>query len=383
MKDIKLVIGTTSLVHPLTGIGQYTLNLAQALSQKPGLDITFFNGYRWSKTAEVRHIPQSGLIRKWVKRILPRPYETRIIVQQRLFDSGYRNLRPVIYHEPNFLPLNFDRETVITVHDLSYLRFPEAHPVERVRIMEKLLPPAIEKASCIIADSNFTKKEILELFGVESGKVHVTQLGKSADFYPRSAPVTQPVLDKYGLIPDRYLLAVGTLEPRKNLIQAIQAYRSLPEQVSRHFPLAIVGMRGWKEKGLLTELDVLLKEKKAFLLGYVTAEDLPFLYSGARGFVFPSLYEGFGLPVLEAMASGVPVIATNSSSLPEVVGQAGLSVEVGDVEALAEKIAMICEDDHEYSRLSNAGLKQANNFSWDKCADQTIAAYNYALGDKK
>jgi len=380
--QLNLIVGATSLVQPLTGIGQYTLNLAQELSANPRLNIDYFYGYSWAKTPEVRDRINAGKVRNFVRKFIPSAYELRRFAQQKTFNLHNSKSRADIYHEPNFLPLEFDGPTVITVHDLSYIRHPEAHPLERVRVMNKLLPPAIEKSSCIIADSNFTKSEIVSEFNIDSNKIRVTQLGKSADFYPRSKAETQDVLKKYNLKQGKYLLAVGTLEPRKNLTQVVSAYRNLPSDLARQFPLVIVGVRGWKEAGLLTELEILLKEKKAFLLGYVPANDLPYLYSGARAFVFPSLYEGFGLPPLEAMACGTPVITSNTSSIPEVVGNAGLMAEIGDVDTMKSYIERVCEDEAECIQLSAAGIEQASKFSWQECAKQTFDAYLFALNGK-
>lgn len=379
---INLVMGATSLVQPLTGIGQYTLNLSHELSLNSNLNIDYFNGYGWTKNPDIRVLPNLGKFKSFIRNFVPNAYEFRKYAQQKTFDLKIKNFKVDIYHEPNFLPLEFDGPTVITVHDLSYIRHSDAHPLERIRVMRKLLPRAIEHSHCIIADSHFTKSEILSEFKIDSNKVHVTHLGKSSDFYHRTKVESQEILKKYELTYGNYILAVGTLEPRKNLTQVIAAYRLLPSEIAKQFPLIIVGVRGWKEKGLLSELKLLLKENKAYLLGYVPANDLPFLYSGAKAFVFPSLYEGFGLPPLEAMACGTPVITSNTSSIPEVVGDAGLMVSIGDVDNMKTNIEMICEDDVLHAKLSIAGLKQSEKFSWTACAKQTFDAYQYALNGK-
>lgn len=379
---INLVIGATSLVQPLTGIGQYTLNLAKELSLNSNLNIDYFNGYIWTKNPDIRVLPNLGKFKSFIRNVVPNAYDLRRYGQQKTFELKIKKIKADIYHEPNFLPLKFDGPTVITVHDLSYIKHSETHPLERIRVMSKFLPPAIEQSNCIIADSHFTKSEILSEFNIDSNKVHVTHLGKSSDFYHRTKISSQDILKKYDLAYGSYILAVGTLEPRKNLTQVISAYRLLPSEIAQQFPLVIVGVRGWKEKGLLSELELLLKEKKAYLLGYVPANDLPFLYSGARAFVFPSLYEGFGLPPLEAMACGTPVITSNTSSIPEVVGNAGLMLSVGDVDAMKSNIEMLCEDDILHAKLSIAGLKQSEKFTWAACAKQTFDAYQYALNGR-
>lgn len=380
--QINLIIGATSLVQPLTGIGQYTLRLAAEFAKNEQLITSYFNGYSWTNSASVRSFPNAGKFKKIISKYLPYSYEFRRFAQQKAFNLSNNKIKADIYHEPNFLPLDFDGPTVITVHDLSYIRHPEAHPYQRVRVMSKLLPPAIEKSSCIIADSHFTKSEIASEFVIDINKIHVTHLGASDEFYPRSKSETQDILNKYNLNVGKYVLTVGTLEPRKNLIQVISAYRLMSAELASQFPLIIVGIKGWKEKGLLKELETLLTEKKAFLLGFVPSGDLPYIYSGARVFVFPSLYEGFGLPPLEAMACGTPVISSNTSSIPEVVSNAGLIVSIGDVDLMKSYIEMVCKDDGLHAKLSADGIEQAKKFSWLDCASKTFEAYKFALSSK-
>jgi len=380
---INLAMGATSLIGSLTGIGNYTFNLSKALSKHPMVATDYFYGYSWSNDLEVINAPKMSKLKKFISRNIPHAYHARRKAQQYAFSSGVSANKYNVYHEPNFIPMRFDGATVITIHDLSYVRFPEAHPIERIRMMNKMMPMAVEMAQCIIADSHYTKMEILTEYGVASEKVHVTHLGKSNDFYPRSSLDVMDVVKKHGLVVGRYIIAVGTLEPRKNLIQAIRSYRALPEHVAQRFPLVIVGMRGWKENDLIADLEMLIKQGKAKMLGYVSNYDLPHLYTGARALVFPSVYEGFGLPVLEAMSCGVPVIVSNSSSIPEVVGDAGILVDVGDVDTMKSSIERVCEDDCEYSRLSQLGLDQAELFSWEQCADTTFLAYQYALGQSR
>lgn len=377
--QVNIAMGATSLIEPLTGIGNYTLNLARELAKKDGVNIECFYGYKWSKNIESITIPKANAIKSIIKRCIPQPYKVRRRVSQYAFNSSINNKKFDVYHEPNFIPFEFSGPRVITVHDLSYIRFPHAHPEERVRMMSEMLPQAVEHSQCIIADSHFTKMEILSEFGVADEKVHVTHLGKSQNFYPREKLAISEVINKYQLSLGQYVVAVGTLEPRKNLVQAIDTYKLLPAKVAQRFPLVIIGMRGWKEKALISDLELLVKQGKAKMLGYVPSEDLPYLYSGARSLIFPSLYEGFGLPVLEAMACGCPIVASSSSSIPEVVGDAGILVDVGDVESMKISIETICEDDTEFSRLSNLGLVQSKKFSWEKCATETYAAYLYAL----
>ena len=377
-KKIKLAIGATSLVNPLTGIGQYTLNLAKQLSTDNKFDLDYFYGFYWSKTLKIEDTIATSALKSWIRKNIPYSYKIRRGVQKKAFNSA--NLKDFdLYHEPNFLPLSYECKTVVTIHDLSYIRHPHAHPIERVRIMNELLPEAIEKSNCIIADSEFTKQEIISEFSLDALKIKVVPLGKSAEFYPRLEIELEDTLTKYGLKFGQYTLTVGTLEPRKNITQVIKAYQNLPHSFAIQFPLVVVGVRGWKESNLLKELDKLISQNKAFVLGFVSDEDLPKLYSGARTFVFPSIYEGFGLPPLEAMASGIPVITSNTSSIPEVVGKSGLMFDIGDVETLSKQIMQVSESNVEFARLSQAGLLQARHFTWKETAQLTSNAYDYAL----
>jgi alpha-1,3-rhamnosyl/mannosyltransferase len=379
-QEIKVLIGSTSLIKPLTGIGNYTFNLCKALTSKDNIKLEYFYGAQAKKSNELQVVDgtHANKLKKYIRRFIPYAYKVRRFLEQNRFKAA--GLEKIdVYHEPNFIPLDFNGPTVITVHDLSYLRYPEVHPKERVQMMNELMPVSLDKADCIIADSYFTKEEIISEFNVDDDKVHVTHLGKAPEYFPRDDSEIDRVTSKFGISPGKYTLAVGTIEPRKNLIQAIRAYQVMPQQTAMLYPLVIVGMRGWKEDSVFSELLGLVEEKKAVILGYVDFEDLPILYSGARALVFPSLYEGFGLPVLEAMACGTPVVASNTSSIPEVVGEAGILIEVGDIQTMQKCIEDLCVNNRSYKKYSQLGLKQAENFTWEKCAQKTYEAYLYAI----
>lgn len=377
---LRIAINTSSLIRPLTGIGQYTLNVSQELVREPDFAMNYFYGYEWADEGLPREVPNLAFAKKWFKRLVPQPYEMSRAIQQNRFNAGLSSRRPQLYHEPNFLPFDFDGPTILTIHDLSYLRFPETHPNLRVRVMNKLLPPAIERAAHLLADSEFTRQEVIAEFGVPADRITTTLLGVSDDFVPRDAPSCAAVLKRHRLQYGGFVLAVGTLEPRKNLLQVIRAYVGLPSRVAVRYPLVIVGGVGWKSEGTATELDALLASGRARRLGYLPESELPIIYSAARMFVYPSLYEGFGLPAAEAMASGVPVITSDRASLPEVVGDAGITVAPDDIDGMRNAILRLAEDDDERARRSVSGLAQVQNFSWARCARQTAMAYRHALG---
>jgi glycosyltransferase involved in cell wall biosynthesis len=379
-EPISVALSTSSLIRPLTGIGQYTLHLARALQRESDLDMHYFYGYEWGNVAEPRDVPHLAFVKKWFKRIVPQPYEVSRAIQQNRFSSGMASRKPTLYHETNFLPFEFDGPVVLTIHDLSYLRYPETHPDLRVRVMNKLLPPAIERAAHLLADSEFTRQEVIREFGVAAERITTTLLGVSRSFVPRASQQCEAVLRRYRLDYKGFVLAVGTLEPRKNLLQVIRAYVGLPARVAMRYPLVIVGGKGWKSEDTDSELRALLANGRAKHLGYVPEDELPIVYSAARIFVFPSLYEGFGLPAAEAMASGVPVIVSDRAALPEVVGDAGITIKPEDVDGMRNAILQLAEDDKERARRSASGIAQAETFSWERCGRQTAMAYRHVAG---
>ena len=377
MTRIRLAMNASPLLLPHTGIAAYTRNLAQALLRSGEVDARFFYGFGWSREIRAAALPGAGGLRAVLLKLLPRPYWLkRLGVQQRNFARGVRQHGFDVYHEPSFLSFRFPGPSVITIHDLSPLRYPETHPPERVRNIKQYLPDAIARAARIITDSEFVKREVVETLQVDPRRIEAIHLGVSPDYRPRRADETSACLARYGLQHGSYVLAVGTLEPRKNLVEAVEAHASLPEPLRKRLPLVIAGAKGW----LSAELEERIAADEVRWLGYVPAADLPVLYSAARLLVYPSIYEGFGLPVLEAMASGIPVLTSDQASLPEVAGEAALMVNPREREALRNAILRLVEDSREAARRVELGLVQARRFTWERCAERTLSVYRQALG---
>jgi len=376
---IKLAINTTSLLSPLTGIGQYTYYLCKQFLDDPDIDPSFFYGTRWNN--EVREAPVQGIDhgKKLIKRFIPDAYKLKDWLQKRTFSRGQGAHDFDLYHEPNYLPLSYKHRLVLTVHDVSFIRYPEAHPIERIRALERF-PEAVEKADAIITDSNFTARELIDCLPVDSAKVVPIHLGVTAAYHPRSEQEVLPCMQRYGLDYQRYILVVGTLEPRKNLKLVLDAYRSMPRNIQQQYPLAVIGMKGWGTDQIDKDMETLIRSGDLRLLGYVPTEDMPLLYAAAKLFVYPSMYEGFGLPPLEAMASGVPVITSNCASLPEVVGQAGVQVDALDVGRLREVVCNVLENREQANTMIGKGILQAESFTWEKCAAETVDVYKRVLG---
>jgi alpha-1,3-rhamnosyl/mannosyltransferase len=249
---------------------------------------------------------------------------------------GYR-----VYHEPNHVPMRFAGPTVTTIHDLSVLRFPHWHPTDRVRWYEAGFHRALDQTSQFIAVSEFTKGEMADLLGIDPQRISVIHNAPREIFSPAAPDEYVPLLERFG-IRRPFLLFVGTLEPRKNFDTLLTAFASLPAQVRECHQLVLAGGIGWGDA--LHRDDPRARAVDLRLVGYVDDDQLRLLYSSCLAFVWPSLYEGFGLPPLECMACGRPVITSNAASLPEVVADAAITVDPQDPAALAAAMARLVED---------------------------------------
>ena len=374
-----VALNGAALLSPLTGIGQYTKNLAENLIASGEVDLNIFYIARWSNEVRTEPFPSLGPIKAFIKKVVPHPYLVSRAIQGWKFRSGAYGRRVSVYHEPNFLPLRFAGPTVVSIHDLSWIRYPETHPKERVAIMNKILPVALERVQHVITDSEFIRREVIDEFGVSADRVTTTLLAPRNMFKPRDEATCAATLSKYQLQQRGYFLVVGTLEPRKNVETAVRAHAGLPEAIRRTFPLVLVGMRGWLTSRLEGELKAPVARAEVRPLGFVTDDELANLYSGATALIYPSLYEGFGLPPLEAMACGTPVISSNVSSLPEVAGDAAVMHDPMDTDALRSAMTRFIEDEEFWLQKSAASLTQAARFSWERCAKETIAVYRTAL----
>ena len=381
MKDklMQVAFNATALLSPLTGIGQYAHHLALGLQQLGDVNANFFYGSGWSAEVRTKPLPSVTTIKTLVRRLLPNSYGVARAIQQHQFSKGARRTRYDIYHEPNFLAYRFEGPSAITVHDLSWIRFPEMHPVERVRAMDKYFQPGLERASLILTDSEFVKHELMDVFGVKPERIRPVLLGVEALFYPRSADETRAVLDAHGLVHGQYILAVGTLEPRKNLAVALRAFMQLAPALRQRFPLVLVGMKGWHTSALEQQIAPLIAAGEIRQLGYLPREDLAKIIAGATTLIYPSIYEGFGLPPLEAMACGVPVITSNVSSIPEVVGETGLMLDPQDVDGFARGMETLLTAPEVREAMARKALARSAQFTWASCVSQTVEAYRLVL----
>ena len=285
----------------------------------------------------------------------------------------------VVYHEPNMIADPFPGTTVVSVNDLSWHHHPDYHPAERLTWIERNLPRTLRQASRFVALSKFTSDAMVTELGIAREKIDIVPLAASALFTPRSEEAARATLLRYGLQDRGYVLSVSTLEPRKNFDRLAAAHAMLPAQTRQRFPLAIIGGAGW---GNTLESPVVDKAKRAgelLLLGYLSDPELAILYSRAALFAYPSLYEGFGLPVIEAMSSGTAVLASSTTATGETAGDAAELVDPWSVESIADGLRRLLEDTDHNATLRRDGVAHAALYSWEKTAIDLIATWRRAL----
>jgi glycosyltransferase involved in cell wall biosynthesis len=351
------------------GIHWYIHNLLLHLPEAdPAVDYTvFLRDLDYSQRTGLRLEPSA----------LPtdRP-PVRLIWEQVVQPWAARRADLDLLHCPAFVgPVAGTVPFVVTVHDLSFLLFPEGFRGGNRTYLRLMTGWSVRRARRVIAVSESTRQDLLRLYGLEPDRVDVIPNGVDAAFQPLPAGEVTAFRVKQGL-PEHFLLFVGTLEPRKNVVRLVEAYARLPQP---RCPLLLVGGKGWFYERVFRRVEELGLTEEVHFAGYVPAEELPWWYNAATALVYPSLYEGFGLPALEAMACGTPVVTSTTSSLPEVVGQAGLLVEPTDVEALTAALQRVLQDAALRVQMRTAGLAQAAHFSWLGTASSTVGSYRRAL----
>jgi glycosyltransferase involved in cell wall biosynthesis len=369
---MRIGIDARSVLKRRTGVGNYTLNLIRHLARldQENQYVLFYSHHRDFRSAMPRienpnfqsrffRIPNKLLNLSWGTLRLPK--------------IDWLVGRVDLYHSPNYnLNMLGRGKSLMTIHDLSFLAYRQFslasgrwHYAYRIRSYA-------EKADAVIADSESTKNEIIKYLKIPEQKIHVIHLACSERFRPLPKGKTEKVREKYRIRED-YILSVGTLEPRKNLKGLIEAYDR--SRAKEDFLLVLAGGEGWKYQHIFRLVKKLKLEDRVVFCGYVPDSDLPELYNGASLFVYPSIYEGFGLPPLEALACGVPVIVSHTTSLPEVVGDAGIYVSPFDIEQISFSIDTALSDGKLLHTLRDQGPKRARLFSWEKTARETLRLY--------
>jgi len=358
---MRIAIDVQSTLGPRTGIGVYTANLL-----------------RWLPRVE----PEVELTRLALGREGDLRTPRRMLWEQVQLPLLARRARANLLHVPGFAaPLAKPCPVVLTVHDLIGMLFPRHFPPISRFYWSAYLPFTVRFVHHILADSQNTKRDLMRLLGIPQERITVVYPGVGEEFHPRSKEELARARRRLRL-PARYILYVGTIEPRKGLDTLVRAYALLRR---RGFAqrLVIAGKKGWHVERLLALVEELGLKRDVLFPGYVPERELPFLYNLADLLAFPSRYEGFGLPVLEAMACGVPVVCSNVASLPEIVGDAALMLRPDAPELWAEEMARLLTDEELRARLRWRGRKQAQRFSWKKTAREVYRVYRRLENDNR
>ncbi|HEY8360196.1 MAG TPA: glycosyltransferase family 1 protein [Ramlibacter sp.] len=382
---MKTILSIDPIRFPLTGIGRYTLELARQLQARDDIEaLRLFGGISFkAELPAPDSIGTPGLagriqpIKAFIARndLALRAYQLLSHERRAMALRGYEDH---VFHGPNFYLPRFGGPSIVSMHDLSVLKYPQFHPPERVRHMNREIALSLNRANVLLTISYAVQKEIIEQFGWPLERVAVTPLAASGAFHPMTSAETRETLSHFGVDHGKYCLYVGTMEPRKNVERLLIAYQTLPSALRKAYPLLLIGHRGWHNDAIMRRIEAATEAGWARYHGFADDADLPSLFAGAAVFLFPSLYEGFGLPVLEALASGVPVVTSNRSSLPEVAGETALLCEPEDPENISLLIERALEDQSWRKTAIEQGPQQAKKFSWRHCADLTVAAYRVA-----
>lgn len=361
-REDKILVDSISLLSPLTGIGRYTYEVSKQLEEDNSLLIEYFYGYyskkliKPSSSKEIKglksFILKNPMIKKMVRKIL--------LSYVHLFSKSYE-----LYWQPNFIPNSGikAKKIVTTVHDFSFILYRDFHPKERIEYIEKYFFNNLDRSDMIITGSEYTKREILKYTKFKEDKIVVIYHGIDHNLFK----VYQKIELGFEL-PSKFILSVGSIEPRKNLLRLLKAYQGLPLEIKDEYKLLLVGFSGWENSEIIS----LIKELEEYVqyLGFISDEELAQVYNLATLFVYPSLYEGFGLPVLEAMACGTAVVSSGLSSLPEVGGDAPLYCDPYSITDIQEKIVSTLADSSKRDIMVEKGLAQAQKFSWQKSAQE-------------
>jgi glycosyltransferase involved in cell wall biosynthesis len=379
-KRHRIGIDVTAAITQGGGIGRYTRELVRALIRKDDSSYyILFSGKAPKRALVADPIPEASNVEyrefwlnaKWLYRLW---YRLRLPISVQWLTGDID-----IYHSPDFvLPPTGNIPSVLTIHDLSFVHYPEAFTPALLNYLNKAVPSSIARASHVLADSLSTKNDLVDIWQVPKEKISVIYSGVGSSFKPvTEKDVIQRVRQKYELGDKPFIFSVGTLQPRKNYEMLIRAFKPISETTTHQ--LVIAGGFGWMYKQILEEASRLGLTERVKLIGFVDDQDLPALYSDASLFAFPSLYEGFGIPLLEAMSCGVPVISSNASSLPEVAGDAALLLPPDAQELWSENLRQLLEDSSRRTKMVAAGFLQARKYSWRTAAEHVLNIYHTLL----
>jgi glycosyltransferase involved in cell wall biosynthesis len=367
---MRIAIDVTSMPREKVGAGYYMQNLVKGLAEIPSAN-------RYLVFAPRDDVASFGVANTGFS------FDSfgidsrigRLLWEQTVLPIRLRQHRADLLHSTHYtIPILGGARRIVTFHDMTFFLYPEMHTSYKRFFFRMMISISSRRANAIIADSESTRQDILRLLKLDPAKVYAVPLGVSPQFRPiHDRAEIESIRRKYHL-PEQLILHVGVLEPRKNMSRLVQTFKQI---VSRGFPhhLVFVGRKGWMYGELFQTIRELGIADRVIFTGYVPGEELPLLFNAADLSVYPSLYEGFGLPVLEAMACGVPVVTSNISSMPEIAGDAGILVNPRDVNELADAMCRVLTDRALHDELAHKGRARSKLFTWERTARETLAVY--------
>lgn len=378
---MKVGFDIDSLTIKSGGIGRYAVNLINHISKillNESQNEIFIFFYQSFNRNLINTYPDLKFVNKYTN------IKSNVLRKGIFMPFSIRSFKMDLFHGLDHIGIPFIFKSkkckyAVTIHDLITRIYPDKFTIKHRFVQNALLPLILRKADKIIAVSNSTKNDIIKFYPKYSHKIKVIYEGVEPQFFPRSNQEIEKTLTKYN-IDFKYFLFLGTVEPRKNIVRVVDAFIKLKQAGNVEQKLVITGRKGWLYNEILEKINKSPFSQDMIFSGYIDDGDLPFLYSGADIFLYPSLYEGFGLPVLEAMACGTPIITSNLSSFPEVAGDAAILIDPMNIEEITYAIEKLWRDRDLREELQKKGLERAKLFSWEKAAKETLKLYEEIVG---
>ena len=369
----KVVINTIPLLSTITGIGRYTLEISKRVQKNQTIETIFYYGYFSKKLMSYKKDSKMSLLKRTISKY---PLLKKIARKLLITLSNLTFNKFDLYWEPNFIPIASikAKKIVTSVHDFSFIHYKEFHPKERIEYFENYFFNNIKRSDAIICFSNYVKQEILNYINIDEKNIYVIYHGVD---HNKFKPLKNIKIDID--LPQYFIFCAGSIEPRKNLLRLLKAYNKLDKNLQKKYKLILSGFKGWNNSEIM---HIIKQNKNIIYLGYLTEDDLVKVYNLATIFVYPSLYEGFGLPILEAMACNTPVITSNISSMPEVGGDAVIYCDPYSTEDIKNKIELLLKNPKLQKELKTKALKRAKTFTWEKSAKEHLKLFNTLLQNK-
>ncbi len=387
MEALNLLLGADGLSSQLTGVGRVTAEILNALRGRAEIaECRLLVGGRVLNASHAAASPAPSADRSAYRSLaarIPALHALRQRLVRVALDQAASKLsqngRPVVYHEPNMVAKPCSVPTVVTFNDLSWTSGHSFHPADRLRWIERNLPATLRQASRFVAISKFTRDEMVRHLGLDASRIDVVPLAPSLQFQPATAAAAMAVLNRYDLQDRHYVLSISTLEPRKNFDGLLAGWRALPDRIQARYPLVISGGTGWGDVLNSPEAEQLRASGRLRLLGHVPDGDLALLCARSAVFAYVSHYEGFGLPILEAMQAGAPVVASATTATGETAGNGAILVEPADPATIAQALQTVIEDHAAADRLRAAGYARVAEFGWHATVDRLMLCWRRAL----